>query len=180
MPRATRPCSTATIYPAMPAVDQSSTELAARLLAALGVTGIALIHIADAPDAYRSARYIFWLYMVLVALSVPMITLLLHWRSPRVWAATTTLAAAPFFGYLLSRSIGLPGDSGEIGNWVNPAGMASLFVEGSLIVLSLIRLRLLLQPAGSISHTTDPHHGVFIWPLINSRLSRDGSRSRSA
>jgi hypothetical protein len=50
------------------------------------------------------------------------------------------LAAGPLLGYLLSRSIGLPGDSDDIGNWLDPLGMASMFVEVAVLSLSLARL----------------------------------------
>jgi hypothetical protein len=45
-------------------------------------------------------------------------------------------------GYLWSRGIGLPGDRDDLGDWMNPLGIASLFVEASLITLSLTRLRM--------------------------------------
>jgi hypothetical protein len=44
-------------------------------------------------------------------------------------ANTQLLAAA-------SRTTGLPAATGDIGNWSEPLGMASLFVEGSVALLS--------------------------------------------
>lgn len=115
-------------------------EAAGRALAVLGVIAVAIIHIADTRDAYSAAHYLFWLYIVVVALAVPLVTLLVHARSPRVWAATVVFAAVPLIGYLISRSIGLPGDTDDLGDWMNSLGIASLFVESGLIALGVTRL----------------------------------------
>lgn len=171
--------STPSLRSPVPPGEVAPTDVHTRLLAALGIAGIALIHILNAPDAYASARYIFWLYMALVAVSVPMITLLLQWQSPKVWVASSVLAAAPFFSYLLSRSVGLPADTGEIGDWVDPLGLASLFVEASLLVLSLTRLRTLSRPVGPVGRTNLTHRGQFA-RVPTARVAQDGARSRTA
>ena len=46
------------------------------------------------------------------------------------------LPALVIVGYVLSRTTGLPQSSDDIGNWSEPLGMASLFVEGSLVALA--------------------------------------------
>jgi hypothetical protein len=116
------------------------SEASARILGALGVSGIAVIHILDAPDTFHGTRWIFWAYIALIVAAVPVACLLLQWASPRAWLLVAGLAVGPFVGYLLSRSVGLPGDSDDIGNWLESLGMASLFVEGTVIVLALSRL----------------------------------------
>jgi hypothetical protein len=122
--------------------DDALRDAVCRGLAVLAVAGIAVIHIANASDAYDSAHYLFWLYMALVAAAVPLITLLIHERSPRTWVLVAAFATGPLVGYLWSRGIGLPGDRDDLGDWMNPLGIASLFVEASLITLSLTRLRM--------------------------------------
>jgi hypothetical protein len=39
-------------------------------------------------------------------------------------------------GFVLSRTTGLPQATGDIGNWSEPLGIASMFVEGALIALA--------------------------------------------
>jgi hypothetical protein len=34
------------------------------------------------------------------------------------WAAGVLLGVGPFVAYVLSRSVGVPGDPGDVGNWV--------------------------------------------------------------
>jgi hypothetical protein len=121
------------------------SENNARLLGAVAIAGIAVVHILDAAGTYGSTRYIFWLYMAVIVGAIPVAVLLMHWPSPLAWAAAALLAAGPLVGYLLSRSVGLPGDSPDIGNWLDTLGMVSLFIEVSLVALSLTRIGLYLR-----------------------------------
>jgi len=115
-------------------------EPTARVLAVLGMAAIAVIHILDSVGTFAGTRYIFWLYMAVVAGAIPASLLLLHWSSRLAWVGSALIAAGPLTGYLLTRSVGLPGDSGDIGNWLDTLGLASLFVEVSVLSLSLVRL----------------------------------------
>jgi hypothetical protein len=118
------------------------SEATARLLGALAVFAVGLIHILDAVGTYHSTRWIFWSYIALIAVAVPAAMSLLHWSSPLAWTAAATVAVGPLVAYLWSRTIGLPGDAPDVGNWLCTLGMAALFVESSLLALSLTRLRL--------------------------------------
>jgi hypothetical protein len=60
----------------------------------------------------------------------------------RSWAVTgwfycLEVSACPFIGYCISRTIGLPDDTDDIGNWLEPLGVLSLVVEASLFCLAL-------------------------------------------
>jgi hypothetical protein len=116
------------------------SEQAARLLAIVGMAGIAVIHVLDAPDTFAGVKYIFWLYIAIIAGAIPFSLLLLQWSSRLAWVGPALLAAGPLLGYLLTRSVGLPGDSGDIGNWLDSLGLASMFVETAVLSLSLARL----------------------------------------
>ncbi len=116
------------------------SEQAARLLAVVGMAGIAVIHILDAPDTFEGVKYIFWLYIAIIAGAIPISLLLLQWSSRLAWIGSALLAAGPLIGYLLTRTVGLPGDSGDVGNWLDSLGLASMFVEAAVLSLSLARL----------------------------------------
>ena len=116
------------------------TENTARLLGAAAILGIAVIHILDAASTYYSTQWIFWAYMALIVAAIPVTLLLLHSTSTLGWVAAAGLAAGPLVAYLWSRSIGLPGDAGDIGNWLCTLGMVALFVETFLLALSVTRL----------------------------------------
>jgi hypothetical protein len=55
---------------------------------------------------------------------------------PLVWAATGGLALSVLTGFVLSRTTGLPNSTGDIGNWSDGLGLASMPVEGAVVVLS--------------------------------------------
>jgi hypothetical protein len=59
------------------------------------------------------------------------------------WFLSAGVAAGPFIGYILSRGPGLPGYTSDVGNWTEPLGLTSLFVEAALFVLAAALLRAL-------------------------------------
>ena len=56
------------------------------------------------------------------------------------WVLALGVSIGPASGYILSRSVGLPHYADDIGNWMEPLGVASLVVEGSLFVCALAAL----------------------------------------
>jgi len=104
---------------------------------AVGLAAIGLIHLLDAPSKLGETSYMFWLYLALMAGCLLGATLLMRAPSRLVWVAAATLGASPFVGYILDRTTGLPGAIGDIGNWTEPLGMASLHVEACVVALSL-------------------------------------------
>ena len=53
------------------------------------------------------------------------------------WLAAFVLSGLPFIGSVLSHSTRLPGDTGDIGNWTEPLGLASLHMEACICALGL-------------------------------------------
>jgi hypothetical protein len=101
----------------------------ARTVAGAGFLGIALIHAIDLPDKLEETPYIGVLYILLIAACVGLAALAaLRW-SNRLWALGTLVAASPLAGYVLTRTVGLPGARDDIGNWGEPLGIASIVVE---------------------------------------------------
>ena len=106
-----------------------------RGLAAIGLAGMALIHLLDLPGQLSETPYIFVLYLALMVASVALAGVLIATSETRAWAAATVLAALAIVAYVLSRTSGLPHSTDDIANWSEPLGIASLFVEGSLVAL---------------------------------------------
>jgi hypothetical protein len=124
----------------MTTVEQATIRAAgrdgsARGVAAIGLAGVALIHLLDLPGQLSDTPYMFFLYLALMVASVALAGFLIGTSDTRLWAAATTLSALVIVGYVLSRTTGLPQASDDVGNWSEPLGMASLFVEGSLVTL---------------------------------------------
>ena len=108
----------------------------ARTLAVVGLAGMALIHLLDLPDTITGTPYIGWMYIGLIISALALGGVLVYSGDARAWKATAALALSVILGYTLSRTTGLPGSTDDIGNWGQSLGIASLFVEGSLIALS--------------------------------------------
>src|SRR5438128_2110765 len=89
----------------------------ARTLAAVGLCGIALIHLLDLPGKFSETPYMAWLYVGLIAASVGLAAALVRASDRRAWAAAGALAVSVIAGYTLSRTTGLPQAADDIGNW---------------------------------------------------------------
>ena len=112
-----------------------------RAVAVVGLAGVALIHLLDAPGSFQDAPYRGWLYVALIAGSMAAAAALVRSDDARAWAAAAALSAGAIAAFVISRTVGLPQGADDIGNWTEPLGLASLFVEGSLVALSALVLR---------------------------------------
>jgi hypothetical protein len=108
-----------------------------RAVAVVGLMGVALIHVLDAHDTFADSAYKGWLYVGLIAGTTATAAVLVRRSDPRAWAAAAALCAGAFVVFVVSRTIGLPQGADDIGNWWEPLGLASLFVEGSVVALSV-------------------------------------------
>ena len=119
-------------HPDAPAVR----DAIARTLAVGGLAGVALIHLLDAHDTFLSRPFQGWLYVGLIAGTLGTAAVLARRSDPRAWTAALLLPLGAFAAFVYSRTIGLPGGADDIGNWWEPLGLSSLFVEGTLIALA--------------------------------------------
>src|SRR4051794_36381357 len=113
-------------------------DIAARATVAVGLAAIGVIHLLDSIGKYSETRYLFWMYIALIVGSIGVAGLLLFPRSRAAFLAAAGLAGSAALGYVLSRTTGLPNATGDIGNWTEPLGLASLFVEGGVVAVSLV------------------------------------------
>jgi hypothetical protein len=119
------------------AIADAMRDAAVRATTAVGVGAIAVIHAVDSVGKWTETRYIFWLYMALVAGCIVTAAALLFHRSRAALLAAAGLAAIVIVFYVLDRTAGLPNASGDIGNWVEPLGLASLVVEGFVVATGI-------------------------------------------
>jgi hypothetical protein len=96
--------------------------------------------------AFASPDWIGWSYRLIEVSGVVTALVLLLPRPARPapawtgWAAGVLLGAGPFAAYILSRTVGGPGDHGDVGSWGYWVGTVSLFVEAALVALSISML----------------------------------------
>jgi hypothetical protein len=96
--------------------------------------------------AFNSPDWIGWGYRLIEVGGILTALVLLLPRSPRLvpgwagWAAGVLLGVGPFVAYVLSRTVGVPGDPGDVGNWGYWVGTVSLLVEAALVTISVSML----------------------------------------
>ncbi|HMJ35423.1 MAG TPA: hypothetical protein VK501_16055 [Baekduia sp.] len=113
------------------------SEIAARATVAVGLAGIALIHLLDSIGKWSETRYLFWMYIALMVGSLATAGAVLFSRHRAAWLAAAAVAASALIGYVVNRTVGMPNATGDIGNWTEPLGLASLFVEAAVLAVSL-------------------------------------------
>jgi hypothetical protein len=132
----------------------AAPDVTVRLVAAMLALAISAVHIADqgGVTVLSSPDWIGWSYRLIevggvltaLALLLPRPARLTAWTG---WAAGVLLGVGPFVAYILSRTVGLPGDPGDVGNWGYWVGTVSLFAEAALVVLSVSMLLALRRVA---------------------------------
>ena len=111
-------------------------DMAARAVIVVGLASIGVIHLIDAIGKYSETRYLFWMYIALIVGCIAVGGAVLFTRIRVALLAAALLAASAAVGYILSRTTGLPNADGDIGNWTEPLGLASLFVEGGVTLVA--------------------------------------------
>lgn len=107
-----------------------------RTLVVVGLAGIALIHVLDAHDTFASTPYKGWLYVALIVGCLVTAAQLVRESDRRAWLAALLLPLGALGAFVISRTLGLPGGADDVGNWWEPLGLASLFVEGLVAALA--------------------------------------------
>jgi hypothetical protein len=80
------------------------------------------------------------MYVGLMIASLATAGWVLFTRSRTALLAAAAVAASALVGYVVNRTVGMPGATDDIGNWTEPLGLASLFVEGAVVASSLAGL----------------------------------------
>jgi hypothetical protein len=122
------------------AVAEAVQEAAVRGTLAIGLAGIAVIHAVDSVGKWTESRYMFWMYMALIASSIAVAGAVLFSRSRAAVGAAAGLAAAVLAAFVVDRTLGMPNATGDIGNWTEPLGLASMVIEGLVVAVGLAGL----------------------------------------
>jgi hypothetical protein len=117
-------------------LDRAVRDGIARTVAVVGLAGVALIHLLDLPGKFSETPYLAWMYIGLIVGCIAVAAALVRSSDPLAWSAAALFPLGAIVGYTLTRTVGLPKAMDDIGNWTEPLGLASLFVEGSLVTLA--------------------------------------------
>ena len=117
-----------------------------RAAAVVALSGIALIHLLELQTKLREVPYLGVGYLLLIIGCVVAGSLLVHRNSQLGWRIAGLSSLGALVGYSLTRTTGLPLSHDDIGNWLEPMGLASLFVEGVVVMLASYTLGYQARP----------------------------------
>lgn len=107
---------------------------AARWLAIPALLTAAAAHVPVIPSHLQEAPYIGVLFIALTIACVALAVALGVSDSRTVWDLTVWLAGLAVLAYVLSRTVGLPQITDDIGNWSEPSGIVSIVAESVAVV----------------------------------------------
>ena len=121
--------------------DDTVTPVPLLVLGAGLALAIAIIHLQDQGGLLgdQSPLWLKYGYYMVEITSTISAALIIRGKTIG-WFLGLASSIGPMTGYLMSRTVGVPGDPGDVGNWGYLLGTVSLVVEGSFIVLALICL----------------------------------------
>jgi Kef-type K+ transport system membrane component KefB len=122
--------------PGIPRPPQAGQDVA-RAVGAVAVAGVGLIHFLLLSDAFKDITYLGVLFLALILGSLWAAHRLIRVGDTWGWLMAGGLAVATLIAYIVSRTFGLPAFTEDIGNWTEPLGLTSVFVEAMLTLLSL-------------------------------------------
>ncbi|TFD25721.1 hypothetical protein [Cryobacterium sp. TMT2-23] len=129
------PLSTDHRHPAAgPALPAHSQQLPIRrIVVGLSLTVLAAIHVLDLPGKFAETPYLAVAYIGLVVTALVIAERLFVVGSRRDFAAAAVLSVLVIAGFVVNRTVGMPGAMDDIGNWLEPLGLLSLLVEAFVV-----------------------------------------------
>ena len=117
-----------------------AADPAVRAVGAVGLTAVGIIHALEIQHQLSGAV---WLTagFCLLTVGAPIAGLWLVLR-PTVlaWQFGGLICLLTAAGYILTRSVPVPGDPGDVGNWLEPLGLAALITEGIVVIFAGLAL----------------------------------------
>lgn len=95
----------------------------------VGLLAVAAIHVVDLPGKFAETPYMAWMYVGLIVTIGFLVERLLTRHNQLDYLASAAVCTAVILGFVVNRTFGMPGATGDIGNWFEPIGLLSLFVE---------------------------------------------------
>ena len=106
---------------------------------------IAAVHVMDLPGKFAETPYLAWGYIGVIAAAAILIERIANGARRQDFVAAALLSAAVLLGFIVNRTVGMPGATGDIGNWFEPLGLLSLFVESFTLGQSVLALKALAK-----------------------------------
>ena len=134
----------------MNSTDHRATMRSVALM--LGLTGIIAVHVMDLPGKLEEVPYLGLMYIGVIAAAGFLVHRVMSGPTKHDFLASAGLAAAVILGFVVNRTVGMPGAMDDIGNWTEPLGLLSLVIEAWVVVVALGAAR----ATGFVSMPTSP------------------------
>jgi hypothetical protein len=95
----------------------------------LGLVGLAGVHVMDLPAKFEETPYLGWAYILIILFAAVVVERLTVKGSFLDYLGAAGVSLAVLGGYIINRTVGMPGAMGDIGNWFEPLGLLSIFIE---------------------------------------------------
>ncbi|MBC7518476.1 MAG: hypothetical protein H7248_06260 [Microbacteriaceae bacterium] len=118
-----------TAAPTVPAVELQNRRVAV----GIGLATTSAIHLLDLPGKLKETPYLGAAYIVLIIASLVIMERLFVVASRRDFIAAAILGVAVLAAFVINRTVGMPGATDDIGNWLEPLGLLSLAVESFVV-----------------------------------------------
>jgi hypothetical protein len=121
--------------PSLASDRQSDAVLQATGIVGLGA--VAVIHFAQVVPTTEQTPWLGAAFVVLTLSCIAVAAQLLHRSAPWVWLQVAVLNILTMAGYAFTRLVSTTFDNADVGHWSETLGVAALFIEGLLVVLSV-------------------------------------------
>lgn len=121
-------------------LDGPAERSPVRLVAAAAAAGMAVAHIPVTKAHLSEAPYIGIGFVLLTIAGLMLLQLLVTRDTIAVWTASLLVSVLALLGYLLSRTLGLPEITDDIGNWSDPLGVVAIVSEAVLLLTAVAHL----------------------------------------
>ena len=119
----------------------TSSTHSLRIVAVVAIVATGLIHLATARDSFGEATYKGLLFVANGIGALVAAIGVYRDRADWGWLLGALVAGGAFLGYVLSRTVGLPGLPAEPEAWFEPLGVASLVVEAVFLIVFAVTRR---------------------------------------
>ena len=145
--------------------DPGSNMATDAILRGTGVVflmGLAIIHMVQIVPTIEQTPILGVAYLLLIAASIFVAARLVIGgpSAAQMWLPVAGLGAAVIVGYAFTRMLSTPLDNQDVGNWSCMLGLAALFVEGMLVVMSGYAMSIRKATVRTALVATQVHHHV--------------------
>lgn len=144
------PARQQSVNPMLGRYQRTPAMVGLEIAAVAGLAGTAYIHLEELSGKFAEVPYLGVGYALLSIACVVSIALIAM-RNRAGWYLGGATALATIVGFVITRTVGLPGSTDDIGNWSESIGTWSLIAEGVVVVATALAFTLHLRPTSTVA-----------------------------